>query len=67
MTGITENLFVNYLASPTSGNYTELGYGLDGILRVFRLEFAGSFQQGNYLSTGFRIGIATSIGINFDD
>ncbi len=67
MMGITENIFVNYLATPTSSNYVELGYGLDGILRIFRLEFAGSFQQGNYLSNGFRIGIASNIGINFDD
>ncbi len=67
MMGITENIFVNYLATPTSANYVELGYGLDGILRIFRLEFAGSFQQGNYLSNGFRIGIASNIGINFDD
>lgn len=65
--GITENIFVNYLASPTSNNYVELGYGLDGILRIFRLEFAGSFQQGNYLASGFRIGIASNIGAAFDD
>lgn len=67
LAGITENIFVNYLASPTSSNYVELGYGLDGILRIFRLEFAGSFQQGNYLATGFRIGIASNIGAAFDD
>lgn len=67
LAGITENIFVNYLATPTSNNYTELGYGLDGILRVFRLEFAASFQQGTYLASGFRIGIASNIGVNFDD
>ena len=67
LAGITENLFVNYLASPTSNNYTELGYGLDGILRLFRLEFAASFQNGNYTASGFRIGISSSLGINFDD
>jgi hypothetical protein len=67
LAGITENIFVNYLASPTSRNYVELGYGLDGILRIFRLEFAGSFQEGNYVSTGFRIGIASNIGAAFDD
>jgi hypothetical protein len=65
--GITENLFVNYLASPTSNNYVELGYGLEGILRLFRLEFAGSFQQGNYVATGFRIGISSSLVNAFDD
>ncbi len=67
MAGITENIFVNYLAAPTSKNYTELGYGLDGILRVFRLEFASAFQEGNYQAYGFRIGIASSLGSSFDD
>lgn len=65
MTGIRENIFVNYLASPTSRNYTELGYSIDGILRIFRLEAAASSYNGKYHNYGFRIGIATSIGINF--
>ena len=66
--GITENIFINYLASPTSKNYTEVGYGLDGILRIFRLEFATAFQNGNtYIGSGFRIGIASNIGVNFSD
>ncbi len=67
LAGITENIFVNYLATPTSQNYTEVGYGLDGILRIFRLEAAASFQNGNYTGNGFRIGIASNIGVNFDD
>ena len=67
LAGITENIFVNYLYSPTSMNYTEVGYGLDGILRLFRLEAAASFQNGNYVATGFRIGIASTLGANFDD
>ncbi len=67
LTGITENVFVNYLATPTSKNYTEVGYGIDGILRIFRLEFATAFQDGKYVDKGFRAGIATSITINFGD
>lgn len=67
LTGITENVFVNYLATPTSKNYTELGYGIDGILRILRLEFAAAFQDGRYINNGFRIGVATSIVINFSD
>ncbi len=67
LAGITENIFVNYLATPTSQNYTEVGYGLDGILRIFRLEAAASFQNGTYTGNGFRIGIASNIGVNFDD
>ncbi|GAB1446955.1 DUF5686 and carboxypeptidase regulatory-like domain-containing protein [Flammeovirgaceae bacterium] len=66
LTGITENIFVNYLASPLSNDYTELGYSLDGILRIFRLEGVVSFSGGNYQAYGFRIGVATSVGVNFD-
>ncbi|MDH4058272.1 MAG: hypothetical protein OEU76_05880, partial [Cyclobacteriaceae bacterium] len=60
-------IFVNYLATPTSNNYTEVGYTIDGILRIFRLEAAVAFQDGQYLSNGFRIGIATTISIRFSD
>ena len=65
--GITENIFINYLATPSSANYTELGYGIDGILRVFRLEAAASFRQGTYSDVGFRIGVSTSLSVNFND
>lgn len=65
--GVQENFFVNYLATPSSANYTELGYGLDGILRLFRLEGAVSFQNGDYLNYGFRIGISSNLNVNFGD
>jgi len=67
MTGIRENIFVNYLATPSSNNYTEVGYAIDGILRLFRLEAAASFQNGAYKDYGFRIGIASYLTINFSD
>lgn len=67
MLGIRENIFLNYLATPTSKNYTEVGYSIDGILRVFRLEGAVSFRDGKYLDYGFRIGIATNIAVRFSD
>ncbi len=67
MAGIRENIFVNYLATPTSKNYTEVGYSIDGILRIFRLEAAASFQNGEYLNYGFRIGIASNLSVNFSD
>ncbi len=55
--GIKENLIVNYLATPTSRNYTELGYGLDvGIRFPFRVEVVNSFQDFKYQDTAFRIG-----------
>jgi hypothetical protein len=67
MAGVSENVFVNYLATPGSKNYTELGYSIDGILRLFRLEAIASFQDGKYQDYGFRIGINTSFAINFSD
>jgi hypothetical protein len=65
--GIRENIFVNYLATPSSRNYAELGYSIDGILRIFRLEAAASFSSGQYQDYGFRLGIATNIGVDFSD
>lgn len=67
LAGIRENVFVNYLATPTSKNYTEVGYSIDGILRIFRLEAAAAFQDGKYLNYGFRIGIASYITADFSD
>ena len=67
LAGIRENVFVNYLATPTSKNYTELGYSLDGILRIFRLEGAVAFRDGAFMGYGFRVGIATNIALNFSD
>jgi len=67
MAGIRENVFVNYLATPTSKNYTEVGYSIDGILRIFRLEGAVGFQDGKYENYGFRIGITSNFGVAFSD
>ena len=67
LAGIRENVFVNYLATPSSKNYTEVGYTIDGLLRIFRLEAAASFREGKYIGYGFRIGIATNVAGNFAD
>jgi hypothetical protein len=65
--GIRENVFINYLATPTANNYTEIGYSIDGILRFFRVEAAAAFRDGKYVNYGFRIGIATNLTVNFSD
>lgn len=57
--GIKENLFVNYLATKQSENYTEIGYSIDNIFRFFRLEGALAFQNGSFVDSGLRIGIST--------
>lgn len=59
--GIKENIFLNYLHTDFSENYFELGYGLDNIFRIFRLEFVSSFQDFEYQDFGVRIGIATNL------
>jgi hypothetical protein len=63
--GLKENLFLNYLATPTSEHYTELGYSIDNIFRIFRLEAAVSFQGGKYRDWGILLGIASNLGANF--
>ncbi len=58
--GLKEDLFVNYLYTPTSENYTELGYSLDNIFRVFRVEFVTSFRDFAYEDFGVRLSVATT-------
>lgn len=60
--GIKENLFVNYLGTPSSQHYTEVGYSIDNIFRVFRVEAAFAFQDGRYYDWGIRVGIASNLG-----
>lgn len=66
--GLKENLILNYLSTSKSDNYTELGYSIDYIFRVFRLELITAFQKGEYLDFGVKIGIATNLDdvFNFD-
>jgi hypothetical protein len=65
--GIQENIFGAVLTTPASGTYTEVGYSIDGILRLFRLEGAVSFRNTTYADYGFRIGISSSITSGFGD
>jgi len=44
--GIKESVFVNYLGTTSSLNYTEVGYSIDNIFRLFRLEGVAAFQDG---------------------
>jgi hypothetical protein len=61
MTGVKELAYISYLATPYSGNYIEVGYGLDNLMRLFRVEASASFVDGAYNSFGIKIGIATSV------
>ena len=68
MMGLSENVFVNHLATRTA-QYSEVGYSIDGILRIFRIEAAMGFQDVKFRDAnfGFRLGIATSVVVNFND
>lgn len=63
ITGIRENIFVNQLFTPKT-SYTETGYALDGILRVFRIEGIASFENGKYRDWGIRVGLTTTFGLS---
>lgn len=64
--GLKENLFVHYLYTPTSKNYTEVGYGLDGlvpqVLPFFRVEVISQWQDAKYQGLGFRVGTTLKFG-----
>jgi hypothetical protein len=62
--GLRENLFFNYLKTEASPNYMEVGYSLDNIFRLFRVEVAAGFNDGKYQETGLRIGVASIINIS---
>ncbi|AHM63424.1 hypothetical protein D770_25905 [Flammeovirgaceae bacterium 311] len=66
MSGLKENIFVNYLKTVHSPHYYELGYSIDNILRIFRLEVAASFRNAEFVEVAPRIGIATIFKINTD-
>lgn len=61
LTGVKEIVFLSYLATPYSNNYIEVGYGIDNLFRILRVEGAASFQNGKYIGFGIKVGIATSI------
>jgi hypothetical protein len=65
--GVRENVFVNYLKTENSPHYTEIGYSLDNLFRIFRLELGVAFENGRYLRSGPLFGIATFIDVNFED
>ncbi|SDC75257.1 CarboxypepD_reg-like domain-containing protein [Algoriphagus faecimaris] len=61
--GLRENIFLNYLKTENSPHYVELGYSLDNLFRIFRVEFGAGFENGKYLRGGARFGVATFIQI----
>jgi len=61
LSGIRESFFSNYLANDYTNSYVELGYGINYILRIFRIEAVTSFEGGKYRDFGLRLGIAANL------
>ena len=61
LAGFKESFQLHYLAIPHVEPYGEVGYGVDGIFRLFRLEVIGQFKDWKYAKTGFRIGTTIAI------
>ncbi|MBA4853570.1 DUF5686 and carboxypeptidase regulatory-like domain-containing protein [Emticicia sp. BO119] len=55
--GLKEDIFVNYLNSPSLKNYVEIGYGIDGILKALRIEAVTSYENGKYQRWGVKLGV----------
>lgn len=47
----------NYLATDAIGNYVELGAGIEHIFKFLRIDYFRAFRDGDFFSSGFRIGI----------
>ncbi|WP_266367102.1 DUF5686 and carboxypeptidase regulatory-like domain-containing protein [Tellurirhabdus rosea] len=66
LAGLREQVSVHYLYTPASRNYTELVYGLDGlipaVLPFFRLEVVTQWQDFKYQNIGFRVGTTLKFG-----
>ena len=58
MMGVKENLFANYLYTDyNTFNYFELGYGLENIFRVFKIEVVTNNYHGAFNDWAIRFGI----------
>ena len=57
--GIKENVFVNSLMTPGGNNYWEVGYGIENIFHLFRVEFVASFDGAKYKEWGVLIGVSS--------
>lgn len=59
--GLKETVQLHYLFSPTSRHYGELVYGIDHILRFFRIETVVQFDSYKINKVEFRLGTTFSL------
>lgn len=56
LAGLKEYVQGHMLHTPDTAFYTEQVYGIDGILKMFRMELVSHFDRDLYLGLGFRVG-----------
>jgi hypothetical protein len=61
LTGLTENINVNHLITPSVDNYTEVSYSLSNIFRLFRIDVTGAFVDGKYEDFRVQVGITSNL------
>ena len=69
ITGVRESISFNYLKTEYSPHYFEIGYGLENLLKIFKIEAFTSFDNKQYKEFGIKLGISMggAIRINRDD
>ena len=50
---------MNVLLTPTSEQYAEVGYAVNYVFRILRIEFVTSWQDYQYKDFAIRFGVAT--------
>jgi len=61
LAGLTENINVNHLITPSVNNYTEVSYSLSNIFRLFRIDVTGAFIDGKYEDFRVQVGITSNL------
>jgi hypothetical protein len=67
--GVREGLSVNYLRTANSPNYLELGYGIENILKMMKVEVFTNFEDMKYQGFGIRVGLSLggAVRVEFDE
>jgi hypothetical protein len=61
LAGLTEHFNINHLITPSVNNYTEIGYSVTNIFRLFRIDVTGAFLDGKYEDFRVQIGITSNL------
>jgi len=67
--GVKESFSFNYLKTEKSPHYFEIGYGLENIMKILKIETFISVENGIQKQFGLRVGLSlgSSVSINFDE